>query len=218
MTMPTITDISTQGDGRRRERKVTVDDDRTLTITEETFLRFGLAHGQALDSDRLREMETADGVVRAMREAHRLIGHRMRTRRELASKLSSRGRPEDVIEIVLDRLQGAGLIDDARFASLWIDERLRTRPVSLALLRRELRQKGIDAEVVETALKERDDGEGETERAYEALRRQSHRYGRLDRDAAQRRMVAFLGRRGFGQSVIYNVVHRLLDEIQESGN
>lgn len=216
--MPTITDITPRGSGGRRERKVTIDGERILTITEETFLRFGLFDGQAMDPERLQEVELADGVSRAMTEAHRLIDHRMRTRRELAVKLKSRGRPDEVIDQVLDRLEHAGLIDDGRFAQLWIDERLRRRPAGLSLLRRELRQKGIDAEVVETALEESASGEGETERAYEVLRRQSHRYARLDRDAAHRRMVAFLGRRGFGQAVIYQVVHRVLDEIEEFRN
>lgn len=216
--MPIITDISAKGSGRRREREVAIDDGRTLTITEETYVRFGLAGGQALDPDRLREMEMADGVARAMMEAHRLIDHRMRTRRELAVRLRSRGWPEEVVAEVLDRLENVGLIDDGRFARQWIDERLRSRPVGLSLLRRELRQKGIDAEIVEAALEEREDGEEETDRAFEALRRQSHRYARLDRDAAHRRMVAFLGRRGFGPHVIYHVVHRVLDEMKEPGN
>lgn len=216
--MPTITDITPRGSGGRRERKVTIDGERILTITEETFLRFGLYDGQAMDPERLQEVELADGVSRAMTEAHRLIDHRMRTRRELAVKLKARGRPDEVIDQVLDRLENSGLIDDGRFARLWIDERLRRRPAGLSLLRRELRQKGIDAEIVDTALEESASREGETERAYEALRRQSHRYARLDRDAAHRRMVAFLGRRGFGQAVIYQVVHRVLDEIEESRN
>ena len=216
--MPTITDITPRGSGGRRERKVTIDGERILTITEETFLRFGLFDGQAMDPERLQELELADGVSRAMTEAHRLIDHRMRTRRELAVKLKARGRPDEVIDQVLDRLEHAGLIDDGRFARLWIDERLRRRPAGLSLLRRELRQKGIDAEVVETVLEESASREGETERAYEALRRQSYRYARLDRDAAHRRMIAFLGRRGFGQAVIYQVVHRVLDEIEESRN
>lgn len=216
--MPTITDITPRGSGGRRERKVTIDGERILTITEETFLRFGLYDGQAMDPERLQEVERADGVSRAMTEAHRLIDHRMRTRRELVVKLKSRGRTDEVIDQVLDRLEHAGLIDDGRFARLWIDERLRRRPAGLSLLRRELRQKGIDAEVVETALEESASGEGETERAYEALQRQSHRYARLDRDSAHRRMVAFLARRGFGQAVIYQAVHRVLDEIEESRN
>ncbi|MDE2825264.1 MAG: regulatory protein RecX [Gemmatimonadota bacterium] len=216
--MPTITDITPRGSGGRRERKVTIDGERILTITEETFLRFGLFDGQAIDPERLQEVELADGVSRAMTEAHRLIDHRMRTRRELVVKLRSKGRTDEVIDQVLDRLENAGLIDDGRFARLWIDERLRRRPAGLSLLRRELCQKGIDAEIVDTALEESASREGETERAYEALRRQSHRYARLDRDAAHRRMVAFLARRGFGQAVIYQVVHRVLDEIEESRN
>ncbi len=218
MNMPTITDISTRGGGKRRERQVTFDSERTLTITEETFLRFGLVDGQEMDSEGLREMEQADGVARAMTESHRLIDYRMRTRRELAAKLKSRGRTEDVIEEVLNRLERVGLIDDERFARQWIDERLRKRPVGLTLLRRELRQKGIDPEIIEAALEESASSEEESDRAYEALRRQAHRYTRLDRDAAHRRMVSFLGRRGFGQGVIYQVVHRVLDEIKESGN
>lgn len=214
--MPTITEISKSENGRHRERKLTIDDNRGLAITEETFLRFELTEGKTIATERLKKLEIFDGVVRAMVEAHRLIDYRMRTRRELSLKLTSRGWSVEVVKNVLSRLESADLINDARFSRLWIDERLRNRPVGLALLRRELKLKGIDAEIINTTLDEQGNGEGEAERAYEALRRQSHRYVRLDRNIAHRRMVAFLGRRGFVQAVIYKVVHRVLDETQES--
>ncbi len=197
-----------------------MDDGQTLTIKEETYLRFGLVDGQTMDPERLREVALADGVARAMAEAHRLIDYRMRTRRELTVKLKSRDLREDVIAEVLDRLENVGLIDDERFARQWIDERLRRRPAGQSLLRRELRKKGISGEVIEIVLEEREDGTGEaeTERAYDALRRQLYRYARTDRDTAHRRMVAFLSRRGFEPHVVYNVVHRVLDEIEEPRN
>ena len=81
-----------------------------------------------------------------------------------------------------------------------------------------MKQKGVNTEIIKIALEEQSSNDEETERAYEALRRQSYRYVRLDRNIAHRRMVAFLARRGFVQTVIYKVVHRVLDEIQESEN
>lgn len=216
--MPTITEISVSKKGRNRERTVTIDGSRGLAITEETFRRFDVAEGKTIATEKLKEMEIFDGVVRAMVEAHRLIDFRMRTRHELLLKLTSRGWSIEVVEDVLRRLEKGGLVDDEHFSRLWIDERLRNRPVGLALLRRELKQKGVNTEIIKIALEEQSSNDEETERAYEALRRQSYRYVRLDRNIAHRRMVAFLARRGFVQTVIYKVVHRVLDEIQESEN
>ncbi|HEY2549515.1 MAG TPA: RecX family transcriptional regulator, partial [Streptosporangiaceae bacterium] len=50
-----------------------------------------------------------------------------RTRAELAAALSRRGIPEEAAEEVLGRFTDAGLIDDATFASAWVESRHHSR-------------------------------------------------------------------------------------------
>src|SRR5215218_575256 len=48
---------------------------------------------------------------------------RARTRSELATKLSSRGVPDDISARLLDRFEEVGLVDDGAFAREWVEQR-----------------------------------------------------------------------------------------------
>ena len=156
-------------------------------------------------------MEMSDNVLRAIIDVQRFVDYRLRTRQELFVRLKSRGWHANIIDEAIKRFENLGIIDDERFARQWVDERLRNRPIGLNLVRVKLKQKGISSEIIDCVL----DGQGannkEEELAYNTLYRQLYRYVTLERDTANRRMVAFLGRRGFTPGIIYNVVHRILD-------
>ena len=216
--MPTITDIKMFKKSGKRECKITLDNNQTLKITEEICRQYGLNDSEKISNDRLREMEMSDNVLRAIIDVQRFVDYRLRTRQELFVRLKSRGLHAVIIDEAIKRFENLGIINDERFARQWVDERLRNRPIGLNLVRVKLKQKGISSEIIDCVL----DGQGannkEEELAYNTLYRQLYRYVTLERDTANRRMVAFLGRRGFTPGIIYNVVHRILDEIQETKN
>ncbi len=213
--MPTITDIRTERIKRRRGRVIYFDDESTLTITEETYLRIGLAVGQSIDTVQLHDIELTDGTTRAREQALCLINYRMRTRKELEQRLRQKEWSSEIITQVVNRLEESGIVDDKRFAHMWVDERLRLKPVGLNRLRQELRRKGIDPDTAESALKEYDDRDEEVSRAYDLLHRRSNQYAALEPTVAHRRMSGFLARRGFDHGIIYNVVHRIIDDFKE---
>ena len=212
--MPEITAINSERRGRKKQRVVCLDGEPGLTITEETYLRFGLSVGQVLDEAEQREIEMMDGVTRAREAALRLLNARMRSRKELTQRLAQKEYSDEVIDRVLDVLAQAGFVDDERFARAWVNDRLRLRPAGLALLRRELRRKGIADEIIGRIMKEHEDDD-EVERACSLLSRRKSRYAGLDPQVARRRMMGFLARRGFNGQTMYTVVKRMLDETKE---
>lgn len=213
--MPTITDIRKERIKRRRGRMIYLDDESTLTITEETYLRFGLSVGQSIDTAQLHTVELADGVARAREQALSLLNYRMRTRKELEQRLHQKEWSNEIISQVVIRLEETGFIDDKRFARLWVDERLRLKPVALNRLRQELRRKGIDPDTAESVLKDYDDRDEGVARAYDLLHGRYNRYAELESAVAHRRMAGFLARRGFDPGTIYNVVHRIIADFKE---
>jgi len=213
--MAVVTDIRTERVKRRRERVVYVDGEIALTITEETFLRVGLRVGQMLNTDRLREIETSDRVTRAREQALRLLDHRPRTRREIEQRLMRNGWDATIVAHVVQRLIEGEWIDDARYARLYAEEQRRLRLAGATLIRRELRRKGVEAELIEAALQEGEDKDDEPVRAYELLSRRHRRYEDLDARTAERRMAGLLERRGFDGETIYSVVQRILNEMKE---
>jgi regulatory protein len=138
----------------------------------------------------------------------RLLTARARTRAELAGQLAKRGYPDDVSALVLDRLTAVGLVDDEDFAEQWVRSRRVNAGKGRRALASELRTKGIDDDVIAAALEDID-SDAERSRA-EQLVADKLRRERLTDDAddvkVTRRLVGMLARRGYGQSMAFDVV------------
>ena len=134
-----------------------------------------------------------------------------RTRSELRSDLLRRGIAEDVADRVLDRFVEVGLVDDAAYAHLWVESRQRTRGSARAVLRQELRGKGIDAAQAEEALASIDP-EAERERARQLVQSKAPATASLEPAARMRRLAGMLQRRGYPGSMAFAVVREVLGE------
>jgi regulatory protein len=135
----------------------------------------------------------------------RLLTARARTRAELAGQLAKRGYPDDLSTRVLDRLTDVGLLDDADFAEQWVHSRRANAGKGKHALAAELHTKGVDNDVITAVLSGIDAG-AERDRA-EQLVQTKLRGENLDDDAkVSRRLVAMLARRGYSQTMAYDVV------------
>ena len=137
----------------------------------------------------------------------RLLTARARTRAELAGQLAKRGYPDDVSARVLDRLTDVGLVDDAGFAEQWVHSRRANAGKGKRALAAELHTKGVDNDVITSVLGGINPA-AERGRAEQLVRARLRRENLGDADDApvSRRMVAMLARRGFGQTMAYEVV------------
>jgi len=135
----------------------------------------------------------------------RLLTARARTRAELAGQLAKRGYPDDVSTRVLDRLAGVGLIDDADFAEQWVHSRLANAGKGKRALAAELHTKGVGNDVITSVLGGINPA-AERGRAEELVRKKLRRENLSDELRVSRRLVAMLARRGFTQSMAYDVV------------
>jgi regulatory protein len=137
----------------------------------------------------------------------RLLTARARTRAELEGQLAKRGYPGDVSNRVLDRLTQVGLIDDADFAEQWVRSRRMNAGKGKRALAAELRTKGLDDEVITAALADIDAG-AERQRAEQLVRDKLRREKLSDDDDAKvaRRLVGMLARRGYSQTMAFDVV------------
>lgn len=136
----------------------------------------------------------------------RLLTARARTRSELEGQLAKRGYPDDVSTRVLDRLTNVGLVDDTDFAEQWVRSRRVNAGKGKRALAAELRTKGVDNEVITAALADIDAG-AERERAEQLVADKLRRERNTDDEAKlTRRLVGMLARRGYGQTMAFDVV------------
>ncbi|GHD07301.1 hypothetical protein GCM10008096_17920 [Zhihengliuella salsuginis] len=140
-----------------------------------------------------------------------------KSRQQLADKLSEREIPEDVAEQVLDRFEELGLVNDREFALMWVRSRAETRRLAASALRRELVQKGIEADIIAEALEqvsEDDERRAARELVDKKLRsqRSTDLEDREQRDKVVRRLVSMLARKGYGGGIAFGVVNDAVRE------
>lgn len=133
-----------------------------------------------------------------------------KTRGQLADALARKDVPDEVAERVLDRLEHAGLVDDAEFAEAWVQSRHAGRGLARRALRSELRKRGVDEETASEALDAlSDEDELATARRLVARKLPSTRH--LEPAARVRRLAGLLARKGYSSGLTARVVREALE-------
>lgn len=142
--------------------------------------------------------------------AYCYLSYRPRSEMEIKMRLRKRGFDEPSIGKALRSLRDRGMVDDLAFARFWRDNRETFSPRSRALLRRELRDKGVASHIIAEVA----DGIDEEASAYRAAQKKAKAFASSDYNDFRHRLAAFLRRRGFG----YTITHSTINEIwQEMG-
>ena len=140
-----------------------------------------------------------------------------RTEAELREDLRSRGVPPEVAERVLARFVEVGLINDAEYAHMWTQSRHRSKGDARTVIRQQLRRKGVDDDLIESAL-EGVSVQAEQDRARALVEARIPSMLRLEPEVRARRLTAMLQRRGYPAGMAYGVVRDVLGErASESG-
>ncbi|MFE1079547.1 regulatory protein RecX [Nocardiopsis alba] len=147
----------------------------------------------------------------------RMLTHSPRTRAQLDRSLHRRGYEEEVVTRVLDRIEEAGLIDDAAFARGWVSSRHHSRGLSRRALSRELRTRGVEEETVREAVAEIDD-EDEREAARALARKKLAGTRGRDQEVRIRRALGALARKGYPAGMSYRLVREELEAEGEEGD
>ncbi len=155
------------------------------------------------DSSAGRRDQAAE--ARAKNICLRLLTGSPRSRADLASALARREIDPEVAERVLDRLQEVGLIDDAAYAAAFVRTKARDRGLARSALAGELRRHGVQAEVAGAALAEVGD-DAELGRAQLLLDKRIDAAMEAGYEAARRRLVGLLARRGYTPAVAVRAV------------
>jgi len=190
---------------------VFVDGREAFTVRAAMLERLGIEVGGSLPDEQLAGTERSPELAKARDAALRLLGVRARSARELRDRLHGKGFSDETSEQVLAGLERVGLVDDRAFARLWIEERVRLRPIGRRRAVSELLAKGVGRRVAQAVADEVYAEHPQAELAARALEPKL-RAGRAESPKRRRRRLeAFLLRRGFS----YDVIATALREAEE---
>lgn len=159
--MSKITKIET---GKRNKERVNVyiDDEYAFSINMELVYKFGLKVNEEVNKEKLIEISKSENLSKCKESALRTIERSYKTEKEIRDKLLSKEFDSETIDITIDFLIEYGFIDDSKFVSMYIKDRIRTQGRNK--IRYSLISKGVNKLLIEEAFStlDRDD---EMERA-----------------------------------------------------
>lgn len=205
--MAEVTRIKAQKNKKRVN--IYLDGKFAFGLDADNFLKAGLKVGQKLTEKQVDDLIFKNEFQKVLNKTFRLISRRPRSEKEIRDYLKRKKSPLRLIEEVIKKLKKLKQIDDSTFASWWVEQRSTFRPRGKFGLTMELRQKGVDKEIIKKVVEEKVE---ELPLAKKLAQKKFKSYKNLPREERYQKMSAFLARRGFSWETIKKVVAKFLEE------
>ncbi|NLO94039.1 MAG: regulatory protein RecX [Clostridiaceae bacterium] len=186
--------------------RIYIDDIYSFTIPEEDYIRNNLYEKVEINQQELEEIRNKVLVHAARERGVRFLTFKDRSVHELLKKLVDAGFDEDVAQKATEELKTIGYLDDNRYAMRYLTERIRTKALSKRSLEYELKNKGINQEIIRKSLSEFEIDDYEV-----ALREAKRKFGKynIHDKKVEQRVYRFLLHRGFSYEIVNKVIREM---------
>ncbi len=129
--------------------KVLLDDNRELLLYEDVILKYDLLIKKELSEDEIFEAEKYNQECDVYYVGLNSINSRFKSVLELRQFLKKKEYPDELINKAIDKLLKQGYLNDRSFCKSYINNQIITTTKGPYKIRRELRDKGIDDNIIE---------------------------------------------------------------------
>lgn len=154
--------------------------------------------------------DTSEDIGFKFDKVLKFLSFRARSEFEINEYMLRKGWGEDVRKKILDKLKILQLLDDEAFTRQWVEFRTHGRPEGSALIRMELRRKGVDKEIVDKVLSENRGSASEKILAEKYGRAKLQRIKNTSFLEVKRKLYSALMMRGFSGETVREVIDKLL--------
>ncbi len=190
-----ITDIKPQVKQQGRY-SIFVDGKYSFSLSDNALLESKLVSGQELTKDQLEEYKQKSVDDKLYNRTLNLISMRPRTEWEIKIYLDRKKASKEAIGSILNKLNRVGLIDDEKFAKIFVADRRLLRPTSRRKLINELRKKHIANEIIEKTVADESSDEQNALKEMITKKRSQAKY------QDNLKLMQYLARQGFNYSDI----------------
>ncbi len=138
-----------------------------------------------------------------------------KSKHQLRKILEQREIPSEIAELVLERFDDVGLIDDQAFAETIVNSRLNFKGLAKSSIKRELVEKGVDAFIIESATNDIT-ADTELDLAKNLAIKRYRQVAHLERVARDRRLAGYLGRKGYSSNIVFAAIRHAQNAYDQS--
>ncbi len=185
-----ITDIKQQV--KRADRySIYIDGKYSFSLSANELLNQHLKIGQEFNRSQYNEVQQKALEDKAYMRSLDLLARRSRSEWEMEQYLIKKSYDNNTTTRILSKLRKKGLLDDLKFAQIWVADRRRLKNVSKRRLLQELQQKRISKQIIVEVLDNDETNEQDVLRELIIKKRTQTRY------QDSQRLTAYLLRQGF---------------------
>jgi regulatory protein len=140
------------------------------------------------------------------------LGQSDRSRKELFDKIKNKGITDEIANKVLNYYEERDYINDERFANQFVHSKTTYEKLGKRAIAFKLREKGVDADLIASAIDEIDE-ENEEEQARELALRKARSNRRYEYQKRVQQIAGLLSRRGYSGSLIFRLAKEAIEEI-----
>lgn len=205
--MGKITSIEVQKRNVNRVN-VYVDEAFNFACDAELIYKQGIQKDSIIDVEAIKEIVKEDEFIKCKNSALRTVEKTYKTEKELRDKLTEKGFEEDTIKRAIEFLKEYNLLNDEKYAEMYIKDRLRSQgrnKIKYALIR-----KGVSEDILLDKLSNIDtEDENDTafklaEKKYNILKKKES-----DKYKLSQKLFRFLLSKGYDYDCCNSIVRRL---------
>ncbi len=219
--MPKVTSVDPQLKNPHRFN-IFLDGKFVFGADEDLVVEKRLVVGKEIPQEMVDKLIWEASVGKLMEKVMVLFDRRQRSEKEVRDYLRNLSfkkkiKDQDEIsieatEMVIEKLKQKGLLNDAEFASSWVESRKRNKKKGRIALKTELYSKGIDKDIISEVLNEHLSPDEEVKLAKEALYKRAKRWLDLPLKEQKQKSLEYLLRQGFSYEICKDVVDKMLGQ------
>lgn len=159
---------------------------------------------QELSEEEVAEIVKKSEFQKVLDKLIRFAMVRPRSRREIGDYFKRKKVHESLQDGLIKKLEHFEILDDAKFAGWWVEQRTTFRPKPKKVLKLELIKKGIDKDIIDGVLEGTEVDEAKM--AKELIEKKIHRWKNLKESVRRQKISRYLAGRGFSWDVIKKVI------------
>lgn len=184
-------------------------DKSTLNASYNLYNQLNLSKGKILNDEEFSKLKDFNDYNVNFSKALNFISYRIRSKKEVYTKLKKEDVPEEHIDKIISKLEEDEYINDYRFAKAFFESKTRINKWSNKRIEYELIQKGISKDIInEFSLNFK---ELEFENAMDLVEKKIPQWkNKFEGFKLKNKIYSFLSSKGFDYSIIEKVINELI--------
>lgn len=203
--MPVITSIKAQKNQKRVN--INLDGSFGFGLDLENFMKLQLKVNQELTQEEINEIIKKVELSKSFDKTLRFAMTRPRSMKEIKDYFRRKEVDKSIQQTIIDKLIKLELLDDEKFAKWWVSQRLEFKSKSKKDITFELRQKGIDTNIIKNILS--DSEIDEVKIAKELISKKIYKWQKYDGKERKQKIMQYLAGKGFSWDVINHAIEKL---------